>query len=391
MAYSVSSWFVDNCRLQSPTIKRVLTIAGSDYSSRVTEWPKIVRDHNDIRPGGATVSLANDDGAFNFFRTDTLNLRSVCVVKAGFTHSTSGDELITLINGRVDGLNFSGGQLELTIADKVQQLSNRVVGAPNSAVSYTASGTLPSDIAWWLCTSYGGFSAIQSTSNPDINWALFQSWAAIFSLDNAQCYANFEGQKVTEGLRKIGRMTLSSIVMENDKLCFRRFSAASSIVTSYGLNELLDLTSSIDDVDMTNRQYVYGGYTPSSDTWSFNIVWANSASVNSFDVHENSMKDENLWYPSSSSALSFAQRIIVTNAQPFERVTLNVPAPGLYLTVGDTISVVDNQLDIVDTYRIMNHSVDLDSGRTKSRVDKSQLLGAFTLDVSSLDGSDLLL
>lgn len=391
MTYSVTSWFVDQCRLQNPSLVRKFTIGNSDYSSFVTRWPTVGNRWDDIRPGNCAIGLSNEDQTFNFIREDTTQLRKICEVKAGFTHPTSGDELITLFAGTIDRIAYNKGSSDITVADKMRQLSERIIGSSSEPVVMTASGTLPSDIAWWIATSYGGFSNIQSTSNPDIDYQAWLDWAAVFSRDNAQMHAQFEGQKCTEALRKIGRHTISSITMIGQKLTFFRFTAASSIVNSFGTSELINLSTSIDDDDLINKQYVFGNYDQTSQSWGITVFDVDSVSINSYGLREQVEKDESVWYVNSAAALNLVQRIVDTNATPFERVDVEVPLIALYMTVGDLITAVDSQINLDSTYRIMQRSVNLDNATMRAQIDRSQLKNAFTLDISSLDGEDLLL
>lgn len=391
MAYAVTSWFVEQCRERAPTLKRQFFIGASDYSSYVARWPAVSHKWDDIRPQTCVIGLSNEEQTFNFIRTDTTQLRKSCSVKAGFTHPTSGDELVTMFSGTMDKVSYAKAAFDITLVDKMKQLGERILGSTAAPISITASGTLPSDIAWTVVTCYGGFSSIQSTSNPDIDYAAWQVWAGVFSNDNAQMNARFEGQKCTEALRKIGRHTISSILMLGDKLTFQRFTAASSIVTSFSNNDLLDLSTGIDDQDMINRQYLFGAYNQNSQSWGITVFDTHTPSVNSYGLREEVEKDESVWYINSASGLNFVQRITNTLATPFERVTGEMPMVTLYMTVGDLIGGVEPQIGINDTYRIMQRTVNLDNGVIRSTFDKSQLKNAFTLDQSSLDGSDVLL
>src|SRR3972149_7514309 len=180
MAYSVTSWFIDKTQLKTASPVRKFTIAASDYSSRVTKWPSIRRAYSDIRPVNISVDLANEDQALNIFRDEPTKLLSTCTLQMGYTHATSGDELITLYSGDIDRVLYKKGAWAVQTLDKFKQFTERVVGASNSPALYTGSNYLPPDIAWWLCTSYGGLSAITSTTNPDIDYQSFLDWAAVF-------------------------------------------------------------------------------------------------------------------------------------------------------------------------------------------------------------------
>ena len=53
------------------------------------------------------------------------------------------------------------------------------MGTEDAPITFTDS-SLPSDLFWAICVSYGGLSAVESTSNPDIDFAAYQEWAEVF-------------------------------------------------------------------------------------------------------------------------------------------------------------------------------------------------------------------
>lgn len=391
MPFSVTSWFIEQAQSQHPPIKRVFTIGGSDYSRYVKRWPSISVAWDDLRTISATISLANDEQTFNFFREDKVNMRKATAVKLGFTHPTSGDELVSVHLGTVERVSYNGGDCSVTLADKFRLFSERVVGTSNSAAVFSSATLLPSDVAWALCTCYGGLSTDQSTSNPDIDYASFLSWAQTFSLDSVYVLARFEGNKVVEGLRKIGRYTRSAIVQENDRLAFHRFTLANTAVTSLSNDTILSISVSVDDADMTNRQWVYGDYQINSAFWQLAVFQQNSASVNSYGVRELVEKDESIWYVSSANALNLAQRVMSTAGVPYDRLNIETPLTPMHHLIGETLTIDEPQTGISGAYRIMKRTVNVDNGRLRFSVDASQLASGFYLDITSLDGTDILL
>src|SRR3990167_5515754 len=135
MAYSVTSWFIDQTQLKTAAPMRKFTIGGSDYSSRVTRWPSIRRAYSDIRPVNISVDLANEDQALNFFRSEPTTLLTTCELHMGYTHATSGDELITLYSGDIDRVLYKKGSVTIQTLDKFKQFTERVIGSSNSPVS----------------------------------------------------------------------------------------------------------------------------------------------------------------------------------------------------------------------------------------------------------------
>ncbi len=382
MTYSVTSWFIDQTQLKTASPVRKLTIAGSDYSSRVVKWPSIRRAYSDIRPANIAVDLANEDQALNFFRSEPPKLLAECQLKMGYTHPTSGDELITLYSGDVDRVLYQKGALKIEMLDKFKQLTERVVGSSNSPTLYTGSNYLPSDLAWWLCTSHGGLSTITSTSNPDIDYASFTEWAAVFSGDSIYVQSRFEGPKVTEALRKVARYTDSGIWVEGDKVTFARFAEAGSVETVVTGGSIIDLSLSIDDSTVVNKQHVYADYDSTSRYWKLDIIDVDSTSVNSYGLHEEIEKDASIWYVSSATALNMAQRRVLFGGSPYQEYNLMLPLVTLPRQIGEMLRIDDDFLSVTsgEAWRIMEYSLDMDRGRMDVKADSSRIAQPFILD-----------
>lgn len=390
MPYPVTSWFVEQAAEEHPSVKRVLTIGGSDYSDFVVKWPSVARAWNDIRPVSVTISLANDEQTFNFFKDDKTKLRAEARLKIGFTHPTSGDELITPFVGRVEKAVFQDGKCDITVTDKLKQLSDRVIGSSKVPVTFNNSAT-PPDVAWYAVTSYGGFSNVRSVSNPDIDYQSWLDWAAVFSADTVYMAGQFDGQRVLEALRKVGRHTQSAIFLKEDKLAFFRFTAVSTDTTALNSNHIKSTRLSIEDTDMVNKQWVHAEYVPASDFWNIATFDVKSSSVNSFGLREHVERDEQVWYVNSSSALNLAQRFTRVAGEPFERLEIKTILAPLHRLIGETIQVIDTHLGITEGWRIMRYALDFESGGINLQIDGTQINTPFILDVSALDGSDVLL
>ena len=301
-----------------------------------------------------------------------------------FQYKLETDETIDLFTGKIKGIKYVGETCTIAMTDKFQQLSERQVGTSDVPVSYTGSNYLPSDIAWWIVTSYGGYSTVTSTSNPDIDYEAFNDWAAIFSGDSVLVQAEFDGQKCTEILRKMARQTHSAIFIKENKISFHRFGIADANVASLGPSEIIDLALSFDTDDIINRQYVAGDYDVDSNYHQFTVVDVNTASVNSFGAKENYLKDTNLWYVDSGSALNLAQRMILTTADPDDSINIKTGLIGIDRQVGETIFVSDAFHGITENYRILKHKIDTDRGIVEFDIDRTQVTGTFILDTTSL-------
>ena len=224
MAYSVSSAFYSVVRRQQVTAVRKFIIGNSDYSNLVTKWPKISRDWNSIKAKTATVNVANNEQAFNFLYLNPHILNAQCYVQMGVVLDTGSHEVFNVFQGTIGKIRYNrnGAAASISIVDKFKSFTERVVGGKDQIISFLDSNYLVSDIAWILATSYGGLSNVWSTSNPDIDFQAFLRWAEVFSNNSVYVNAYFDGQKVAEVMRKIGRMTGTNILEENGQITFTR-------------------------------------------------------------------------------------------------------------------------------------------------------------------------
>ena len=392
MPHDVTSWFINEASKKTHNaIVRKFLIGTSDYSSYVTRWPKWSYRHDEVKPTVVSVTLANEEQQLNFIRETPTYLNTTCNFQLGFTHPTSGDELITLHEGKMASVAYGKGTCTVKVVDRFKQLAERIVGDRENPVDFTGSDYLLSDLAWWLCTSYGGLSAIESTSNPDIEYEAFTDWAdQISSTDNVLAQAYFEGDKVTQALRRIARISDSAIYLRDNKIAFSRFTIVSSYISSLDNSNVVDLRTDINDSDIVNKMFVSGRYDVNSDTFAMTVSDVVSSSVNSYGPRERLEEDKSVWYVNSVSAINFAERVNTVRADPFDRLRVKTPLVGMLRQIGETATVTDSWTGIDDTFRVMGIGIDMDTGGAELSLDKSQLFDAFTLDVSTLDGPDVL-
>lgn len=390
MAFSVTSWFQQQTENNFLVPVRKFLIGTSDYSSFVMRWPEIQRAWNDIKPLTATVDLANAEKHFNFINDDFTKIRSDIYFKMGFNHPTSGDELITLYQGKIEKVRYRAGVVSLTANDKFTQLSDRVIGSSNTPTLFTGSNYLPADVAWHAITSYGGYSNVRSTSNPDIDYTAWLAWSNVFSADSVYVNARFEGEKVTESLRRIGRITQSAIFIENNKISFHRFTFASSLSTILNYSKMSDFDMLIDDRTIVNKQFVNADWDVNSEYFKIVIDSVASTSVNSYGLREAVEKDEIVYYVNSTSALNLASRLLSQKKEPYAYIEVDTTLICLARQVGENIGIVNSFFTIDDTYRIMDYKLNMDTGMMVLGINKSQFGTTFMLDSSVLDGTDLL-
>jgi len=388
----VTTWYREQAHSRVPaSIVRQFTLGDSDYSERVMRWPTVKQSWDDIRPMAFTVRLANDDGGMNFIRDDKVIMRNPVAFNFGFTHPDSGDETVTMFSGTVERVRYVNGTCEIVTTDKFKQLSERIMGDNDNPVDLTTSDYLPSDIAWYAITSWGGYDSTQDSSNQDIHWPAFAEWAEIFSADNITMHGYFDGQKVTEVLRRIARSTMSGIFVQDDKINFNRFSIADTLVTSLTAEHIGQTIVEFNDAETVNKQYVGADYRGSDPSFQVNVVSVDSDSVNSYGAREHMERDEMVYYTDSASALNFAQRKVLIYGKPFDEFKVMTFLHGSPYSIGDVLTHTDSFFGIdTEGGRIMEKSFDMTRGRSELKVDRSQLYNAFHCNCSQLNGTDVL-
>lgn len=385
--HSVTSSFIYEAAQKNALWQRKLMIGSSDYSAYVMQWPSISRAWDDCAPGLVTIDLTNAGQTFNFFLADGTKLHADCSLQLGLN-----GEYISLLSGTIDALRFRDAKVSMTLVDKFKKLSDRRIGDLTTPKDYTSSDYLAHDLAWYLCTSHGGLSAITSTSNPDLDYASFGSWTAAFSADNIRMKAQFTGQTASEMLRKVAFLTQSAIWIENNKLKFVRFSIADSSAMSFDDTTVLDGEMTMDERDLVNKIYVGANYNVTSLSYPITVNDSSSSSISRYGYKERIINETFVWLADSNSALNFAQRMVLSGRELLPQVSIDAPLRGVHITIGDTIAVADPQLGIAaTTYRIMQETTNMDNGRKSYVVDGSQYFPGFTLDVSTLDSLAVLL
>jgi len=381
MGLSVSSWFIDQLSVRNNNLLRKFTIGGSDYSDLVLQWPRFKYKWDAVQPISLNMQCAAESGHLDFFRTDKTTLRSQCQVSFGFTHPTSGDEFALLYEGTSDKVRFNRGACSINLLDKMKAFGERIVGNADSHATWTNS-SLVSDIAWDICTSYGGLSDVRSTSNPDISYDAWLAWAAVWSADAVYMNADFAGTKVNEALRKIARMTRSAVYNDFTLIEFTRFSDASSKELLLTEDTYLDTDLFIDDATIINDQWLLGAYDVNSKDWGVAAQAVSSSSVGSYGQRVDVQKDENIWFVDSANTVNQAQRLIQFTKDPADQMRIQTTLYGLQRSLGETVRVNDTLLGVSSDsgFRLLAVDIDLDKCLVQMDVDNGMLLMPFILD-----------
>lgn len=382
--YDVSSAFIDKCLSNAISMRRRLWIGSDSHADNVITWPSIRRDGLDTKFTEASVTLSNHDGTFDHYRTEPWRLGRTCRLEVGVEFTTSSYEYINVFEGSISNLSYgrNGTEITLKLANKFKQLGERVAGT--ATAPYTAS-SIPSEIAWSLVTSYGGLSSVASTSNPDIDYASFLSWAQVFSTDNLTVDVSFDGTKTHTALRKLLRVTDSAVVDENGKLRFYRWGSVNS-GDAFEIPEsgTIGGTCIIEDRDIVNTQIVNIGYNVGSGTYSAVVNAADSTSVNTYGLREDIEEDRNVWYTTSADGLNLAQRMVSFKKDPLAEFRINTGLQALGRQVGETVKVTHNKIGMAgDVMLITGYEFDMQSCEFTLDLRQGYTQNFFILDSSS--------
>lgn len=388
----VSSWFIDQINNKASEPIKVFTMADSDHSSRVSKWPTISKNVEEIKPVNISVNLSNVDGLYNEFYEQLYTLNASCHLDIGFTHPTSGNELVRLYTGTIEKVSYSNNECIAYIKDKTYDISLRKIGNTDEHVDFASQ--IPSDIAWTLCTCYGGLSDVTSTSNVDIDYTSFNEWAATFSADSVVTTANFQGELVVKGLQELMQYTDSFNWVDGDgKLVFQRFTEASSLDFLVNDGEYKKFSLDINAGALVNKQYVSYNYSVGSEYWQTQASDVDSTSVNSFRQHDHVIESKNVWYTDSNHAENLATRRLTRLKTPPKNFTLDLPLFGIHREPGNTLRIVNSFYNVSssDGWRVSGQKINLHELSTQVKTNEALVANAFYLDVSELDGDDLLL
>lgn len=369
--------------------QRRFTIGASDYSDRVLQWPTINRTSESIKATNVKIPLANADQALNSFYNNLWTLNTSCEL---VITTTDSDQSFTVFKGFLLDVQYADEKCILQMKDRLWKLSSKSVGISSVPVSF--SSQIPSDIGWTLCTCYGELDTTASSANVDIDYASFCKWAETFSRDSVNIVARFEGTKIAEALSELANMTNSMIWTDrNGKINFAAKLDTDSSDITFIDEWIIDVAVEIGTSRIVNKQHVYGLYDVDSMDWFINVVNVDSSSISSYDVYEDTIKSDMVWYTSSVDMLVLAGRRTGTLKTPPKTFSIKTPLMTIDSDIGDRIRFVDSffSIDSSSPWRIIGNNLNMDTGVIEYELDGSMSSNPFQLDVSKLDGLDVLL
>lgn len=360
MSFSVSSHYQSKLDSTNPSsLVLEFTFAGSDMSDKVFRYATISRDATDVVGKSYKVTLENATQTFNSMITDKTQFFKDGIFNYGFSTESATNDTLQMFGGVLTKTTFANNRVDLLFQDKLARLKDKTIGTKKNPVSFVNTNVYPSDLAWWVVTSFGDLSAVKSTSNPDIVFTQWEEFHNIFVDNSIFVRAEFKGEDVIEALQEIQRLTDSVIYAEGDnKLYFNRWTGAGSdsfTVTDSLLQAEKKLKMTIDATEITNSVKVLAGYNPSSDTWAHEISIQNTDSINSYGRHEVVYDETKVWYANSLGANNLAERIAFRKSEPNIEIDPIIPFTAPNIQLGDEVILT------TDAYSLNNRAFSLQS------------------------------
>lgn len=384
---STSSSFNYMLDKTATTPTRAFYIGSEDFSDRVMKWPTIEREVNNIKSVSVNLKMSNHDGYFNdLYRTLYRGYKKTCYLGMGY-----GSETIPLYFGEIYAIRYpKEGECELKLRDKFWGLNQAKVGDNTTVGSF--GDQRPSELVWTLITSYGGFSSVASTSNPDISYSFFNSWSSVYSVTPVRVAARYTGSTVAEAVSEIIELCDAQMWLNNsNQLCFKALENDNSINSSM-VKRVGNISPDIDAIKLTTRTKHSINYSTTSGfggTVNYQVV----ANINSWGVHEKLWDSQKCWLTTSESAINLGGRYIFNHGEPIFTIKAEAGFRALRFLMSERTIITNSFYDISssDIWRIIGAKYRMDDGITELIMEPSiKYSDAFYLDVHYLDGSEYL-
>ena len=172
-----------------------------------------------------------------------------------------------------------------------------------------------------------------------------------------------------------------------------KFESTNSLDLTLTRDEYSDIIINVEGKKVINKAWVYFLYSVESDYYAGKTYSIDSTSVNTFGLHEEIYKEDSIWYINSLSGNTLAARKVELYDMPPKSFELNTTLWGVRQQIGETIRLVEPFYSITsgDGWRLKELDINLDTGGIKYYLDGASVLEGFYLDISELDGDELLL
>lgn len=330
----------------------VFTVGGSDYSSKIVEFPVITRDHRKIVGDEVKFTVPRNDSWIKGVVASKQDFGKECVFSYGFT-TAGGDDTITMFTGDLTGVSARGDKASIGCTDKLYKLKDRKIGSDDSDEPFAEMN--PATLAWQVMVYWGGLDGTSNDGNTDIDYSAWSSWHSVFDNDNIEVGARFNGQSVLEAMQKIADLTDSVIYQDGTgKLFCHKYigigSVHGTLTDSYIFG---DVEQTVDKHDLINKVTVMTSYNYANETWAASFTAQNSTSVDSWGEHERVYDDTNVWYVTEAAAETHAERLVFRRHQPNTVYELDAVPQYMLHNVGDILAFTSDICQTSSKYLVV--------------------------------------
>jgi len=297
-------------------------------------------------------------------------------------------EYANIYTGDLTNIKYRDRLATVTTKDKLWRLTDSIIGTNETPVSFT--NIIPTDIAWDIMTCYGGMDTVQSDSNVDIDYDSFLAWSSIFSSDNIDMSAYYDGDKILTALSDLAEATRSTIwINEDGKFEFDRFGGITVASETFTIleREQLDFEVDVTAKDAVNNYGVNYNWDVES-SYFVNIDYSvNSDSVSNIGELSENLEIESIWYTNQTNASLIGQREVFLYGKPPKVWQAATGLVGADKTLSQLSRLVNSFYGVTsaDVWRVTEQQIDLGSGRVDLTFDSAVSLYGFYLDIDSLD------
>lgn len=364
MSLAVTSWFAAQAARPHLAPRRRLLLGGEDHSERVLRWPALAARLESIDLGTAAVELSNIGGRFNGLLQGGALLTTSCEIALGLTHPQSGTEWAVLYTGQPSHVTFSanGAEVAVQLQGKTRTLMDLALGgaATSAGLDFTTSAWHPADLAWLLVTSHAGLSAVQSTSNPDVDYAGWRAWRESDVVRDVRARAYFTGEKVYQALADLARLSGMAVGFASGRLFFADLYGAFAAQGALPLEHALELSVTVDPAALVNRFTVEADYNPATGRHAAQLTRVHSGSQARYGPRAGRYGPRGVWHATANDGRYFVEDQLRFGRDPVPRVAVRASlAGGLHRTPGDVVTLTHTPLGLAGEFRVVARELDV--------------------------------
>jgi len=404
IGHDASSLFLSQNLSTNPssTVRRFL-YANSDFSERVTKYPKIKRGYKNVVAQAFTMEVENASQLMNTLIEDRTSFKKPGMIEYGYQATASSADVICLGGGAMMKADYSKNTVKLSFKNRMDFLSKLKISTDatsKTGVTYVGSEYNPADITFDILTSNSfsaQFSTIASYTNAEIHYDSWKDWKDNLASENITLNGFFSADTTYQkALQAMAEMTDSAIYVEADnRIYFRRnLVGVNSFAGEVTDTDIISLKTTGDADDMCNEYIVPTSYSVLNNTIvntpHARLAHINTASVNSFGKVSKEPTTNILWYTNSANANNLAQRIVARRREPEVGIKVKTPIKYLQQQLGDLIYVTATEIGLQDQpYTLIAETIDIDQQTMDLELSVGNGIAVANMSVFTLGDSTL--